>query len=404
MNPLERSGAALFASRRGLILPGLLLLVLAGCAIQGPNAMHASRLGYNEAVQVSDQRELLLNLVRLRYSEAPEFLAVSGISTQMSYDAGASIGGDFGDADGEDLNVVSPGASVGYSESPTITFIPRRDQDFTRQLVAPVELDSLYLLTRDGWGLDRVLLLIADEVNGIYNTVSREDGSAEPGNLRAFQELVSRMRRLESERLIRIDVQLRREILSAVIPDKLVSAGDMLSAVKDGYRMEYQAQPAGYVLTGERTHYVLAVDKRAWDHPDFVAVRRALNLPSRSETYELDMATSPDSGGLRLATRSVLGAMLYLSNGVSVPKAHNGLVGRNVGLNSPMKKLLEVRVSAAPVDDAYVAVQHRGYWFYVSDEDIDSKRTLGLLTSLVRLSISAGGAQNVPILTLPVSR
>jgi hypothetical protein len=69
-----------------------------------------------------------------------------------------------------------------------------------------------------------------------------------------------------------------------------------------------------------------------------------------------------------------------------------------------MKKLLEVRVSAAPVDDAYVAVQHRGYWFYVSDEDIDSKRTLGLLTSLVRLSISAGGAQNVPILTLPVSR
>ena len=404
MNPVERADAPFSTLRRHLLLLGLLSLLLAGCAIHGPDAMHASRLGYNEAVQVSDQRELLLNLVRLRYSEAPEFLAVSGISTQMSFDAGASIGGDFGDADGEDLAVLSPGASVGYSESPTITFIPRRDQDFTRQLVAPVELDSLYLLTRDGWGLDRVLLLIADEVNGIYNRVSREGGSADLSDLGDFQELVSRLRRLERERLIKIDVQLRREALSAVIPDKLVSAGDMLSAVKDGYRMEYQTQPAGYVLTGERTHYVLVVDKLAWGQPDFEAVRSTLNLSPRLETYELDASTSPDSKGLRLATRSVLGAMLYLSNAVMVPKAHDGLVGPNVDLNSPMKKLLEVRVSASPVDDAYVAVQHRGYWFYVEDEDIESKRTLGLLTSLVRLSISAGGAQNVPILTLPVSR
>lgn len=190
--------------------------------------MRASRIEYNEAVQGSDQRELLLNLVRLRYTEAPEFLAISGISTQMSFDAGASIGGDFGDAD--------------------------------------VELDSLYLLARDGWGLDRVLLLIAGEVNGIYNTVSREGGPAGVADLRGFQEIVSRLRRLERERLIRIDVQLRRETLSAVISDKLVSAGDMSSAVKDGYRMEYQAQPAGYVLTGECTHYVLAVDKHAWGH------------------------------------------------------------------------------------------------------------------------------------------
>ena len=71
-----------------------------------------------------------------------------------------------------------------------------------KPLRTPVELDSLYLLNRDGWGLDRVLLLIADEVNGIYNTVSREDGSTEADDLRAFQELVVRMRRLESERLI----------------------------------------------------------------------------------------------------------------------------------------------------------------------------------------------------------
>ena len=99
---------------------------------------------------------MLLNLVRLRYTEAPEFLAISGISTQMSFEAEASIGAAFGD----DVAFVSPGASVGYSESSTITFIPRRDQDFSRQLVAPIEFDGIYLLTCYGWGLDRVLLRI----------------------------------------------------------------------------------------------------------------------------------------------------------------------------------------------------------------------------------------------------
>ena len=406
MRSVESSGAKVLASRRLLLSLGLGSLFLAGCAIHGPDTMQASRVGYNEAVQVSEQRELLLNLVRLRYTEAPEFLAISSISTQMSFSAGASIGGEFGEADGEDLAFVSPGASVGYSESPTITFIPRRDQEFTRQLVAPVELDSIYLLSHYGWGIDRVLLLVVDELNGIHNTVSREAGSDDASDLRVFQDIAGHIRRLEAERLISIDVQRRREIVSAPIPVKLVSAEDVLNAVKDNYRLDYQKNPPSYVLTKERTHYILAVNRNAWNHSDFEALGRSLNLPPHQEVYEIDAAISPDAdaNGLRIVTRSVLGAMAYLSNVVSVPDAHKGLVSPAVDINPVLNKLMKVRVSSTPVDDAYIAVEHRGYWFYVDDKDIESKRTLGLLTSLVRLSISAGGAQNVPILTLPVSR
>jgi hypothetical protein len=45
----------------------------------------------------------------------------------------------------------------------------------------------------------------------------------------------------------------------------------------------------------------------------------------------------------------------------------------------------------------------RGYWFFADDADLQTKRTLDLLTAL-RSSINAGGAQNIPILTLPVIR
>ncbi len=378
--------------------------MLSSCALHGPDAMRASRIGYNEAVRISEQRELLLNLVRLRYTEAPEFLAVSSISSQMSFDAEASIGGEFGEVGGDNVALLSPGAAVGYSESPTVTFTPQRDQDFTRQLVAPVELDSIYLLTRYGWGLDRVLLLVVDELNGIYNTVSREAGYTDATAVREFQQLVTHLRRLEAARLVRVDVQRRREVLSAPIPKERVSAEDVLSAVQEGYQLEYQAAPPGYVLTGDRTHYVLVVDRAAWARPDFEALGRALKLPPRQNRYEIDAAGDSDAGGLRLVTRSVLGTMAYLSNTVSVPDEHMALVATRESVSSALNKLMKVRVSATPVDDAYVAVEHRGYWFYIDDQDIESKRTLGLLTSLVRLTISAGGAQNVPVLTLPVSR
>lgn len=46
----------------------------------------------------------------------------------------------------------------------------------------PVELDSLYLLTRHGWSLERTLRLLADEVNGIGNAVPREAMTAQTPN------------------------------------------------------------------------------------------------------------------------------------------------------------------------------------------------------------------------------
>ena len=405
---IERAGATIATllrrrPPRSLPLVVLAFLHLSGCALHGPEAMRTSRLAYNDAVQVSDQRELLLNLVRLRYSEAPEFLAINGISTQMRFEAGASVGGDFGNVEDSDSAFVSPGAAVGYSEIPTITFTPQRDEAFTRQLVAPVELDSIYLLTQYGWGLDRVLRLIAKDLNGIDNTISREADRDGAASVEEFSELVTRLRRLEADGLIRVDVEYRREALSALIPVDRVSADNMLGAIEKDHRLEYQEDPSGYVLTSNRPHYVLITDHAAWDHPDFQTASRLLDLAPEQEIYEIDPGRSGDREAIRLTTRSVLGAMAYLSNAVAIPTMHEGLVSTTPGLRSALQRLIDVQVSATPISDAYIEVPHRGFWFYIDDRDLNSKRTLGLLTSLIRLTISAGGAQNIPILTLPVS-
>ena len=389
-----------------LLFPCFALAVLlqSGCVQLGPDAMRASRLSYNEAVQVSDQRELLLNLVRLRYTEAPEFLQISTISTQMNFEASAGIGGEFGEVEESNSAFVAPGAAVGYSESPAITFVPRRDQEFTRQLVAPVELDSIYLLTSYGWGIDRVLVLIADEINQVSNMATRESAYLPTNDQQTFQKLIALLRQLAAERLIRVDVQRRSRVLSTRIPDDSVSIEDLLKLSDEGYQLAQNEDETDYVLTKEGNHYVMRVEMAAWKRPEFMTLSKALNIKPDQPFYEIDGKGKSQVNGLSITTRSVLGVMAYLSNAVSVPEDHAELVDVTMAADPALQQYLNIRVSRTRAEDSYLAVRYRDHWFYIQDSDLESKRTLGLLTSLIRLTISAGGAHNVPVLTLPVSR
>jgi hypothetical protein len=370
-----------------LCTAALLVLLASGCALRGPDMMRSSRIAYNQAMQVSDQREQLLNLVYLRYDEAPEFLTVSGISTQMNVEVNASLGAELGEDGGDTTVLASPAVGVGYSESPTVTFIPQRDEAFTRQLVAPVELDSIYLLTRYGWELDRVLTLMVDSINGVsYGTEQ-------------YAELVHHLGDLYNRGQISVEVQRRSEDVSPVLGDAVPEVGDILAAAEQGYRFERRGD--GYVITGKASHYVLAVDPSAWTAVDAKGVANIMQIPPGSAYYELDPGDGGNSEAIELTTRSVLGAMKYLSSAVDVPPVHENFVRR---IDDSPQSMLNIRVSSGPVEDAFLSVEYRGHWYYVADNDVDSKRTLGLLTSLARLTITAGGAENVPVLTLPVAR
>lgn len=61
----------------------LMALGVAGCSSFGPSALQQSRLQYNEVVKTTGGQQLLLNIVRLRYTDTPSRLAVSGIAAQF---------------------------------------------------------------------------------------------------------------------------------------------------------------------------------------------------------------------------------------------------------------------------------------------------------------------------------
>ena len=65
------------ASWFAYVIPvALAWLPIAGCSF-GPRALENTRLRYNEAVKTTTEEQLLLNIVRLRYTDNPSSLAVS---------------------------------------------------------------------------------------------------------------------------------------------------------------------------------------------------------------------------------------------------------------------------------------------------------------------------------------
>ena len=96
----------------------LFSLLGSACTSFGPSRLISSDIAYNNGVQLAVTREVLVNIVRSRYSDPMQFISVSAINAQwsVSVDASAGVGGLFQSGTAGDS-----GASVGYSDSPTIT-------------------------------------------------------------------------------------------------------------------------------------------------------------------------------------------------------------------------------------------------------------------------------------------
>ncbi|MGD9310575.1 MAG: hypothetical protein PVG51_15635 [Desulfosarcina sp.] len=393
-------------------------LVLMGCSL-GPSMMRANRMTYNDALQFTERQELLLNIVRLRYNEGPEFLATSSISTQFTIDLGASAGGTIGDEQLQRTELLNIGGAVGYSERPTITFTPRNEKEFSQQLISPIELEIIHLLVNYGWDIDRVLRLTAEGINGIRNSTVREDPSDNYDlQLRQFAELVRQFERLQQLGMLEISLEKEETDVSGPISAEKIHSSDILEAKKNNHQLVYHAPSKTYQLKQIHRLPVLRFSRDAIEQPEFQRIAERLRLASNTQVYRLINApgsqikaseTTHAFKDLLFSTRSVLGTMAYLSQGVSVPNAHieGGLVAHNQrheASNAIISDLFAVKAQEEKPVNAGMAIPYKGFWFYIEDNDISSRRTMGVLNSLVRLKIEATGTQNTPVLTLPVGR
>src|SRR5215467_3662331 len=127
---------------RSLSMPCVLLVLAGGCATGlGPQAVRSERPDYNRQIIRSNDAELLLNLVRLRYNDSMLFLGVGGVVAQYAYDASLNAGGTAGGGNGS----ATFGTTLDYGEKPTVTYTPLTGEEFAARLLAPIPLDSVML-------------------------------------------------------------------------------------------------------------------------------------------------------------------------------------------------------------------------------------------------------------------
>src|SRR5262249_20567510 len=135
---------------------------------------------------------------------------------------------------------------------------------------------------------------------------------------------------------------------------------------------------------------------------DVAAVRRALDLePGRAEFVLTEFPYRRQPSEVGVDSRSLLGVLYFLSQSVEVPAqdvqagpatvTHDDL-GQPFHRSRTTRTIMTIHSQEKQPATAYVAVQHRGWWFYIADADHTSKATWSFLTILFALqSASAHG-------------
>ncbi|MFZ5446127.1 MAG: hypothetical protein ACOZQL_39435 [Myxococcota bacterium] len=355
------------------LIPALLGLVLGGCATLGAQALPEVQAAYNEKLSLTQDTQFLLNIVRLRYRDTPAFLDVASLTTQQTMGGSVGVGASVPSA--PPAITVNPNLSSSMSVTPTTTFAPVRGDDFVKRLVAPISLQTVSMVASSGWSVGRVLQLTVDRLNQISNAPTATGPTPElPPDASRFITLTRALRALQ-------------------IADRL-----SMSTVRDD---------------GSGDSGILYFDDEASPTDPFRTVHELLDLPPEQTRIRLtEDFTRRDAESLRMRLRSVLGAMFFLSQAVEVPPEHEkaGLVtvtkstdGGRFDWQKVLDGIFRVQWSATEPKAAAVKVKHRGTWFFVADDDLESKSTFMLLIQLFNMQ-AGRGALPVPLLTIPAGR
>lgn len=418
-------------SRQAALLSLLFVAALssfgpAGC-VRGDRLVSDSHAAYNEAIRDRLDEELLLNLVRLRYRDRPLFLRVSSVVANFQRNLGGGLGAQAGldnSTPGDPDSVDSWGnlsVSFGYAERPTVTFTPLQGEEFAERLLRPIDLQTLALLQRSGWSIERVLRLMVQRMNGLDNAASASGPTpASAPGYRRFAEAARALRVLQSVHAVVIGSETSDATLGVPIPAERLLPADLLAAAEAGHHFEQSEDGEQVVLRSTANRFVLRIAAAQQSADAMQQFRQVLGLHPERRSFDLipaagDVDDVLGAPGQRerivMVTRSLLGTLFFLCHAVEVPAAHEttGVVTVTTGEGDQLfswtevtNGLLTIHSSIREPESAAIAVPYRGYWFYISDDDLTSKSTFTLLSQLYALQAGDPSTGSAPVPTIPI--
>jgi hypothetical protein len=336
------------------------VLLLSGCTGIGPGTVVRDRIDYTEALSDSWKSQMLLNMVKVRYGDAPVFLDVASVITQYALETQASVAATWQSPLISNANTLGVGGSGKYTDRPTITYSPLTGERFARSLMMHIPVNSLLSLIQAGYPVDLVFRLCIHSINGIQNRFggAARARQADPD----FHPLLERMRRVQSSGAIGMKVRKTGKEESVIFV--------FLEKVDPGIK------------------------------EDILAIRKVLGLDPQANELKVSYGSvSTSDKEMVILTRSILEILMDLASNIEVPENH--VMEKRVAPTSldTGGALIKIRSSLEKPPDAFVSLRYRGYWFWIDDKDLPSK---GLFSSLMLLFtlIETGGKEGAPIVTI----
>jgi hypothetical protein len=506
--------------RRLSVVLLLVALAGAGCARGvGPRSLPWDRTAYVEALGDSWKDQVLYNIVKLRYGDAPTYLDVTQIVQAYQLQTGANASYSYGwkplgktktidNTTGNTItesNVwdtfkhgVTAGISGQYQNSPTITYQPISGDALKESLLKPIPLEDLCRALETGWDPEFMLPHVVQSINTLQNKPEDQE----------FLNLVQSWKRLLEVGALQIVFEEVKEVKAPEMrqneeptgkADKWGESAENLAKftsklVKEQDKQSEEKTKAPFIILNRdraRKHDIEAfktklglvsdpkeltkkakglLNPKSLDEKDKKGKEKVKNwlkkeiglndqqinnnekeiggflglistgftpqdqenlksqimgeAPPAVERYQVVYGVPPGTTGLSkiyFTTKSVTQVLMMLSNFVEVPPSHvNKVYGKDENNSLILKKkddkykqwfdrFPHLTVSVIPGDirpdiltkpDEFAAVKYKGYWFYVPDNDRNSK---DILSSMIGIfTMMPAGKKEAPVLTLPV--
>ena len=412
--------------RHTVLLCGLVFMLISqGCSTVGPKFYESSFEDFNDAIRKTSDGQMLTNLVRMRYLETPVFLQVASITTSFNIngDIGASAG--FPEGSGNNYGLSAGG---GFSESPTISFsLPESDKYYGR-LLAPLSTKQITSLVLGGFDSEAVFLTTARGVNGLRNISPEYTNTAtENASFSDFAEAFALIKKLRSEGLVDVELGGKQADWSSPVTiddsnpiSKVLLLGAITYANANNFELVKYDNDLWQTHQYEK-NMALRFSPASDNSPDAQRLRKLLNLEGlyNFPMVDAEMVNAEKPRGILgqapgaldpnitwaeigLRGRSMMEIMQVASKkvqmpeeevarGVAVVDANQG-VARDIGL---------VIKSSKSEPDSMLRTNYRGYWFYIDDRDMESRKQFALLNALFAVIGGTVPGAN-PIMTIPV--
>ena len=341
-------------------------LLLSACAGFGPTTISRDRFDYTAAISDSWKHQMLFNMVKMRYGDAPVFMDVTSVISQYQVAGQINLGATISSTPWSHSETL--GATGQYVDRPTISFTPILGDKFARSLMAPIPPPAILSLLQAGYPVDLVFRMLVQEINGIRNRFGGEARarSADP----EFYVLLEKMRKIQSDGAVGMRVQ----------------------------RKDKKEEAALLVFRGKRDPAMEALS---------LEVRKMLGLDPQTSEINVVYGTVPrDDKEIALQTRSLLEVLIDLSADIEVPAAHveeqrvSPTHVEQADTGGKIPPLIRIRSSPEKPGDAFVSIPYRNSYFWIDDRDLMSKKIFSFLMFVFTL-VETGEKGAAPIVTIP---